>query len=151
MMILNFLFTGFFVLHSSASASASASATDCGYAIYRSSIENTTSIVIHSASIELPITITEIPKIGGTKECVRLEFNISKSGRAKNISIRENSRSFDMNVAALNALSKYKFRYIGAKKGMRFTLIFRATLGVAPEKTGVRVDFPQRAPRESAL
>ncbi|MEY2159396.1 MULTISPECIES: hypothetical protein [unclassified Rhodanobacter] len=116
---------------------------DCGYSLHESSIKKTAGLIIGKVNLKIPTTITEMPKKGGSKECARFEFNISTDGRAKNILLRENSRSYDMNVTALDALKRYKFHYQKEMENMRFTLIFHATLNVAPpclESTSSCVD-----------
>ena len=108
------------------------SSPNCGYAAHKSSVLNTTKLIISSVDLEIPKEIAELPKKDGSKECVRLEFNISSGGHAKNISIRDSTNSLEMNVAAIKALEKYEFRYFPTMNRVRYTLIFQATLDVAP-------------------
>lgn len=111
---------------------AALSSPDCGYAGHESEILNTTSLILSRAALEIPVAISELPKEGGSKECVRLEFGISKSGHAEHISISDSTHSFDMNVAAIKALEKYRFKKPVTRKNVRYTLIFRAVMDVAP-------------------
>jgi hypothetical protein len=104
--------------------------SDCGYKLHRQAIEDTELLIIKREKLIIPIS--EMPTKNGKKECVRLGFNISNSGLAKNIIVLEDSRSFDMNVSAVDALKRYKFRYSRGSEKLRFTLVFRAVIGRAP-------------------
>lgn len=116
-------------------AATPAPLTDCGEKHYKRIIAATNRLTINRADLEIPEEITELPKPGGTAECVRLVFDISKDGRAKNISIRESSRNFDLNVAAIHALKGYRFRPTKPEKDARYSLIFRKIMNIAPAPT----------------
>lgn len=103
---------------------------DCGYKLHRQAIERTELLIIRREKLIIPVS--EMPTKNGKEECVRLGFNISNRGLAKNIVVLEDSRSFDMNVSAVDALKKYKFLYYSESKKLRFTLVFRAVVGKAP-------------------
>ncbi len=117
-------------------ATTPATRTDCGDERHERIIEMTNRLVISRVDLEVPEGITELPKRGGTEECVRLAFGISSDGRAQNISIRESSRNFDLNVAAIHALKKYRFHAAKAAKGASYSLIFKKLMNIAPAPPG---------------
>lgn len=109
---------------------------DCGEERHNRIIATTNRLVISRVDLEVPEGITELPRRGGTEECVRLAFGISRDGRPQNISIRESSRNFDLNVAAIHALKKYRFRPAQADAGASYSLIFKKIMNIAPPPPG---------------
>jgi hypothetical protein len=103
---------------------------DCGYSTHKAWIHRTEGLVEKRAPLDIPTP--ELASGKGAKECVRLEFQIDRNGHAVNISAKESTNELLMNMAAANALKKYKFRLPASNSGGSYTLVFKGVVGAAP-------------------
>lgn len=62
---------------------------------------------------------------------MRFEFEISKSGHAKNLRVVDDSGSYMMNLSGRRALEKYLFKYEGRPKSV-YSIIFDGKVGGLP-------------------
>lgn len=83
-------------------------ASDCGAIRNREEIDRTRLLVVYAAPVRK--TIGEFPTPYGKRECVRFVFMISPWGNPFNINILETSNNTAFEMAAFDALSKYKFK-----------------------------------------
>jgi TonB family protein len=81
---------------------------DCGYSAHKAWIHQTEELIEKRAPLDIPTP--ELASGKGENECVRFEFHIDGSGHAINLSVKESTNELLMNMAAANALKKYKFR-----------------------------------------
>lgn len=103
---------------------------DCGYSAHKAWIHRTEEVVEKKASLDIPTP--ELASGKGANECVRFEFQIDRNGRAINISVKESTNELLMNMAAANALKKYKFRLPASNRRVSYTLVFKGVVGDAP-------------------
>lgn len=111
-------------------AQALAAPYDCGLKANRELIDRTNSLVEYRSPLK--IDVPEMASGAGRQECVRLEFQLDRHGRATNIVLRENTNELLMNMAAAHALRKYKFRSVAGGTSAVYSLVFNGIVGAAP-------------------
>lgn len=89
-----------------ASQVAAAAYADCGANKYHAVIAKTEALVIKQVEPEF---VSETLR-DSTNACVRVEFSITKSGRASKLEIVETSGERALDRAVIEALKKYEFK-----------------------------------------
>jgi TonB family protein len=111
-------------------AHSASSPKDCGLAANRKLIEETERLVTYREPLRVPVP--ETASGTGRQECARLEFKISKNGAAENIILKESTNDMLMNMAAADALRKYKFKPAVGKPTCTYSRAFKGVVGAAP-------------------
>lgn len=95
---------------------------DCGERAKYSLIYKTKSLVIHSVPIELPVSEASMEDKG--LECVRVKFSIDSSGRPVDVVIAESTKDIGVEIAAVRAVKKYRFRSELFSQFKTYSLVF---------------------------
>ena len=102
--------------------SASVGVPTCSDNTTEKEIELSEAFVVERAELTIPSSpVLREPRVA----CVRVEFCVSDEGLATNISVAETSGERKLDIAAINALKKYKFIKPQNSVHERLTLVFR--------------------------
>lgn len=104
--------------------------TNCGAGKYREVIEKTTSLILEKAS--MGSFVGEFPTPEGTPECARVKFSIDGEGRAIGISIPESSGNFEVDMAVVKSIKKYRFRAEMLSGYRTYMLVFKVNYNKIP-------------------
>lgn len=103
---------------------------DCGLNAHKALVRRTEALIERKE--ELRIMTPEMASGNGKFECVRFEFQIDKQGNAINLLVKDSTKELLMNLAAADALKKYKFHPSAGGTKVTYTLVFSGIVGAAP-------------------
>lgn len=105
-----------------AATSSGEASFDCGRRAEHLLVDRTGSLIVHSAVMDLPIG--EMSPEGNSLECVRLNFSIDSNGVPIDISIAESTKNIGVEMAAVRAVQKYRFRTEAFGRFRTYSLVF---------------------------
>lgn len=106
-------------------------AGDCGAGENKELISETRALIINS--VPMRAVVGEYPTQKGVPECVRFDFSIAPWGRAFNIKISDTSFNTAFEMAAFDAISKYRFKNSMFGFLRRYSLVFSGVDNKIPD------------------
>jgi TonB family protein len=113
------IFTNLFLIAAMSSGEVN---FDCGKHAEHLLIDKTSLLIVHPEPMEFPIG--EMSSDGDALECVRLNFSIDSNGVPIDISIADSTKNIGVEMAAVRAVQKYRFRTEAFGRFRTYSLVF---------------------------